>query len=55
MVIAWLSSGLSSRDFSMDRNTIPDAMKEAGFAGIETRPFMFPHGGTLDFIVARKK
>ena len=30
MVISWLATGLSSRDLSLDRDAIPDAMLQAG-------------------------
>jgi hypothetical protein len=53
MVISWLSTGLSSVDFSFSREAIPHAMLEAGFNKVQTKPHFFPMG-MLDMTIGRK-
>jgi hypothetical protein len=54
MVISWLSTSLSSVDFSLSREAIPSAMLEAGFKSVQTKPFSFPMG-TMDMGTGRKR
>jgi hypothetical protein len=54
MVISWLSTSLSSVDFSLSREAIPSAMLEAGFKSVQTKPFSFPMG-TMEMITGRKR
>ena len=53
MVISWLSTGLSSCDFSLRREMVPNAMLDAGFRSVQTSPFSFPMGG-MDITIGRK-
>jgi predicted O-methyltransferase YrrM len=53
MVISWISTGLSSFDFSFSRDAIPRALLEAGFKSVQTKPHYFPMG-TLDMNIGRK-
>jgi len=54
MVISWLPTGLSSVDFSLSQELIPNAMLAAGFKTVQSRPLPFPMGGALDMAVGRK-
>ena len=53
MVISWLSTSLSSCDFSLSREVIPNAMLTAGFKSVQTNPFSFSMG-EMDITVGRK-
>ena len=53
MVISWLSTSLSSCDFSLSREVIPNAMLNAGFKTVQTKPFPFPLG-VMDMVIGRK-
>jgi predicted O-methyltransferase YrrM len=53
MVISWLSTSLSSCDFSLRREVIPNAMLTAGFKTVQTMPFSFPLG-EMDMVIGRK-
>jgi predicted O-methyltransferase YrrM len=54
MVISWLSSSLSSENFSFDQDLIPEALEEAGFRRIRTRTVCYPLFGNLDVSIAWK-
>jgi hypothetical protein len=53
MVVSWLSTGLSSYDFSLSREAIPNVMLNAGFKSVHTSPFSFPFG-EMDINIGRK-
>jgi len=50
MVISWLPTGLMSRDLSLDRDAIPDAMLQAGFKSVKVTPLPF----AMDMCIGRK-
>lgn len=54
MVISWLPTGLSSRDLSLDRDVIPDAMLYAGFKTVKVKPIPFSICESMDMCVGRK-
>lgn len=54
MVISWLPTGLSSRDLSLDRDVIPDAMLRAGFKTVKITPLSFSMGDSMDMCIGRK-
>lgn len=54
MVISWLSTGLTSRNLSLDRDVIPDAMIEAGFKTVKIKPISFSMGDSMDMCIAKK-
>ncbi len=54
MVISWLPTGLASRDFSLDRDAIPDAMLQAGFKTVKVTPLPFAMGESMDMCIGKK-
>ncbi len=54
IVFSWLSTGLSASDLSFARQVIPNAMLAAGFKSVQTAPFPFFMGDTLEFTLGRK-
>ena len=54
MVISWLPTGLTSRDLSLDRDVIPDAMLQAGFKTVKVKPIPFSMGESMDMCIGRK-
>jgi len=54
MVISWLSSSLSTFDFSFPHDYIADAMLDTGFKNVHTKTIDFPFFGPMDLIIARK-
>lgn len=54
LIISWLAQGMSSADVTLAKDVIPEAMRKAGFTGIECSPYDFPVGGVLDMNVGRK-
>lgn len=54
MVISWLSTSLSSENFSFDQDQIPGALEEAGFKRIRTKTVCYPLFGNLDVSIAWK-
>lgn len=53
-VISGLPVVLSAFDFSFEADMVPDAMLEAGFKSVRTRPVPFLLGGVLDMAIGRK-
>lgn len=53
-VISWLPSRLKSGDKSLDRDTIPDAMLQAGFKTVKITPLPSSHGGSMDMCIGKK-
>jgi len=54
MVISWLSTGMVSRDLSLGRDIIPDAMLQAGFKSVKVKPLGFSMGDSMDMCIGRK-
>jgi hypothetical protein len=54
MVISWLSTGLSSGDLSLCREAIPNALIDAGFKTVQTKPIYCHIGGIWDMTIGRK-
>jgi hypothetical protein len=54
MVVSWLPTGLTSGDFSLDQDMIPDAMLEAGFKTVKIKPIPFSMGESMDMCIGRK-
>lgn len=54
MVISWLPTGLTSRNLSLDRDAIPDAMLHAGFKSVQVTPLPFSMGESMDMCIGRK-
>ena len=54
MIVSWFSFALMTTDVSLAKERIPEAMRAAGFSGLEACPHHFPFGGELDMVVGRK-
>lgn len=54
VLVSWFTTSLSTCDFSLDREIIPDAMVDAGFKTVQTKPFSCPLG-LLDTTIGRKE
>lgn len=54
MVISWLFSGLTSCDFSLDRDIVPDTMLQAGFKSVKIKPLPFFMSGSMDMCIGKK-
>jgi len=54
MVISWFPTGLTSRDLSLDRDAIPDAMLQAGFKTVKVKPIPFSMGESMEMCIGRK-
>ena len=53
MVISWLPTGMSSIDFSLERELIPEVMLKSGFKSVQLLPYSFAFGD-MDMVVGRK-
>lgn len=53
-VISWLPTALNVMDVGLEKRVIPTAMEQAGFRNIESKPYHFPMGGSLEMTVGRK-
>ncbi|WP_169742994.1 hypothetical protein [Desulfobacter vibrioformis] len=49
-----MPTGLASRNLSLDRDAIPDAMLQAGFKTVKVKPIPFSMGESMDMCIGRK-
>lgn len=54
MIISWLPTSMTSIDFSLEQDLIPNAMLESGFKSVRTKTFPFSMAGKMDINIGRK-